>query len=330
MADPTFFMQYPPMFRISVLLADGALSAPASVTLDMLRMSELVVARPLFDVQCLTLVEPTASNPSFGGALPLTQMRDRELTAVIVPGLGLGCWPDPEVLLQSDGGQMAVEMLKNAHHDGAWIATSCAATFLAAQAKLLDGGRATTSWWLAPQFRSKFPAIDLQEDALTTEFDRALCGGGMLSHIELMLLLLGKLLDSAVVDQVARYSVSPRRGPQSTQARVTDLVIKDPLVIRLIAEIQANIASPLQVTDLVDRLSTSSRTLERRVQAVFGLSPIALIQRIRSEVAIELLQSTARPLKWVAEQVGYSDENTLRQLLIRTTGLTPKAIRRLS
>jgi transcriptional regulator GlxA family with amidase domain len=215
-----------------------------------------------------------------------------------------------------------------AHADGAWVAASCTGAFIPAQAGLLDGGVATTSWWLAPLFRTRFPAVDLHDGLTTTEHCRVLCGGGALAHVDLMLLLLGKFLEHAEVQRVARYLVSPGQGPQSAQARVDEIMIADDLVERFVSYARRKLRQGFSVADAAHAIHTSPRTLERRVKASFGTTPVGLLQRMRAETAIDLLRTTGQPVKWIADRVGYQDENSLRQLLIRITGLTPTAIRR--
>lgn len=315
------------MHQIAILSADRLGSSPAAITLDVLRIAERVAGRSLFLVEVFALSADSGALPPSGG--PLASLPAFRPAALIVPGLGLDLSHGPDILLASPDGATAASVLRTTHADGAWIAVSCAATFLAGAAGLLDHGPATTSWWLAPQFRARFPKVDLQDGALTTEHGRVLCGAGMLAHIELMLVLLGKFLDRDIVEQVGRYLVSPRRGPQSAQARVQDIPLRDPMMASVVAMIRKNIEAPMTVDSLAAVAATSKRTLERRIRSAFGTSPVGLIQRIRAEVALDLLLSTERPLKWVAEQVGYEDANTLRQLLVRKTGLTPRAIRRL-
>jgi transcriptional regulator GlxA family with amidase domain len=262
-------------------------------------------------------------------AQPLEAALDGAFDAVVIPGLGHAHAQSPAALLAADVGSLLCQIVCAAHARGAHVAASCTGTFVAAQAGLLDGGIATTSWWLAPQFRAAFPAVVLDERMLVCEHGRVLTGGGALAQIELMQALLRKFIGAAVVEMMAGFIVSPRRGPQSAQSSVMQIPIADSVVAAFVQHIATHLDRPTPLAALAAALSTTPRTLERRVRQSFGLTPTGLAQRIRAEAAMHLLRATRLPLKNICEQVGYQDENSLRQLLLRTTGLTPRAIRSL-
>jgi transcriptional regulator GlxA family with amidase domain len=84
---------------------------------------------------------------------------------VIVPALNTG---RPEQLLpalERRDVHHAKAQLRTWHAAGARIAASCIGTFLLAEAGLLDQGEATTTWWLAPLFRQRYPNVTLDETA---------------------------------------------------------------------------------------------------------------------------------------------------------------------
>jgi transcriptional regulator GlxA family with amidase domain len=67
-------------------------------------------------------------------------------------------------------------------------------------------------------------------------------------------------------------------------------------------------------------LGTSERTLERRIHAVLGKTPVSYLQDVRVELAIHRLRTTKQSIEEIASAVGYLDGVTLRTLLRRKTG----------
>jgi transcriptional regulator GlxA family with amidase domain len=317
------------MLRFAILSADGAINAPLAVTLDMIHAVSVLVPEVQIEVCLFGAAGDGAASIAPSSIRPLETARSGVWDAVIIPGLGHAHARAPAGLLENDTGALLCSIIGSVHAQGAHVAASCTGTFAVAKTGLLDGAPATTSWWLAPHFRTAFPAVLLDEQALVCEHDRVLTGGGALAHIELMQSLLRKFVDPTVVEAMAGYIVSPRRGPQSAHSSVTQIAIADPVVAAFVQNIAAHLDQAVPVAILCAMISTTPRTLERRVRQCFGTTPTGLVQRMRAEAAMHLLRTTRLPLKTICEQVGYQDENSLRQLLLRTTGLTPRAIRSL-
>lgn len=67
-------------------------------------------------------------------------------------------------------------------------------------------------------------------------------------------------------------------------------------------------------------LGTSTRSLQRRCQAVLGKSPLAYFQDLRVERAQSLLPGSGLDVDAIAAEVGYVDGATLRTLLRERLG----------
>ncbi|HGO6129757.1 TPA: DJ-1/PfpI family protein, partial [Burkholderia cepacia] len=77
----------------------------------------------------------------------------------------------------------ACDWLVSQWNAGAYLAANCTGTFVLARTGLLDERPATTTWWLADQFRSRFPRVDLQLEPVVTEADRLICAGASASYL---------------------------------------------------------------------------------------------------------------------------------------------------
>ncbi|MFF2554672.1 helix-turn-helix domain-containing protein [Nocardia sp. NPDC058058] len=79
--------------------------------------------------------------------------------------------------------------------------------------------------------------------------------------------------------------------------------------------------------EVAQRLSVSSRTLQRRL-AEQGTSGRAEIEVVRHEQAVRMLLDTEMQVSSIAGHLGYSDHRALSRAFRRWTGLTPDAYRR--
>lgn len=312
------------MKKIALLAFDTAPTGPLAITLDALAIAESLAGHHLFDVHRLGFLP--------GGGVARTNAKARELAdggfdAVVLPGLGVGYSQAPEALTEGAQGMRVANALAAAHGSGAIIAASCAATFLVATAGLLKDKQATTSWWLAGAFRTRFPDVHLDENRLVTQNGRVICAGGTLAHVELLEHLMVDLVGTTLADQVSRYLVSPGRGSQAAMARVEGVRVQDAAVERAIAYLKNHYRRQVSIADCAEAAHVSTRTLDRKIRGTFGLSPIGLLQRIRVEAAVDALKKTSRAFKAIALDVGYEDEHSLRQLIVRHTGMTPATIR---
>ena len=247
--------------------------------------------------------------------------------AVVMPAL---LYMRPAPLVRALAGREVREagaVLRKWSARGALTATACIGTFVLAEAALLDGEEATTTWWLSPLFRQRYPRVRLDESRILVQSNAVVTAGAALSHLDLALALIRRA-SPELADLTARYLVVDERTSQSIYAIPNHLAHADPLIQQFERWARRRLAKGFSLDQAAKALATSKRTLARRMQSVLGKSPLAFFQDLRVERAVHLLRTSHASVDQIAAEVGYGEGSTLRALLRRRVGRGVREIRR--
>jgi transcriptional regulator GlxA family with amidase domain len=220
----------------------------------------------------------------------------------------------------------ACAVLRKWSERGALTATACIGTFVLAESALLDGEEATTTWWLSPLFRQRYPRVRLDESRIIVQSNAVVTAGAALSHLDLALALIRRA-SPELANLTARYLVVDERTSQSVYSIPDHLANADPLTQQFERWARGRLAKGFSLDQAAKALSTSKRTLARRMQSVLGKSPLAFFQDLRIERAVHLLRTGHASVDQIAAQVGYAEGVTLRALLRRRLGRSVREIR---
>jgi transcriptional regulator GlxA family with amidase domain len=247
--------------------------------------------------------------------------------AVVMPAI---LYMRPAPLVQALAGSEVREagaVLRKWAGRGALTATACIGTFVLAEAALLDGEEATTTWWLSPLFRQRYPRVRLDESRIIVQSNAVVTAGAALSHLDLALALIRRA-SPELANLTARYLVVDERTSQSIYSIPDHLAHADPLIQQFERWARGRLAEGFSLDQAAKALATSKRTLARRMQGVLGKSPLAFFQDLRIERAVHLLRTGHTSVDQIAAEVGYAEGVTLRALLRRRLGRGVREIRR--
>jgi transcriptional regulator GlxA family with amidase domain len=316
--------------KIHVLVLDGVFDTGLSAVLDVFATANELAAAfgvdvPPFDVAVVGmrrrvrtsqgLTVPVAAMPAPAGA-----------DWVVVPAIGHKM---PETLLpalQRADVRDAGAALRERNAAGLEIAAACIGTFVLAESGLLDRQRATTTWWLAPLFRQRYPTVQLEDARMLVRSGLFVTAGAALSHMDMALWLV-RQASPVLADLVARYLIVDQRPAQSAYVVADHLAHADPVVQRFEHWARDRLARGFSLDEAARAVGASKRTLARRLSQVLNKSPMSYFQDLRVERAVHLLKTSDKSLEQIAALVGYADGVTLRNLLRRRTGRSARDIR---
>lgn len=95
----------------------------------------------------------------------------------------------------------------------------------------------------------------------------------------------------------------------------------------VVEHIKANLAAPLDVSELARRAGVSVSQLERDFLGLFGISPRGYLTKIRFEQALTMLQA-GEPIVEIAHACGYADQSAFTRRFRAAVGMSPTEYKR--
>jgi transcriptional regulator GlxA family with amidase domain len=315
--------------RIDVLVLNDVFDLGLSAVLDVFETAnELIGVGGLsvsrFDVRTVGVRKTVTT--SHGLRVPVQGIGARRPDCVVVPAIGFKMPDQLEVALTRPDVGDATSALRRWATRNTTITAACIGTFVLAESGLLDHQHATTTWWLAPLFRTRYPNVLLDDSHMIVKSGRFVTAGAALSHVDLALWLVRGVSPQLAV-LTAKYLIIDSRPSQSAYALTDHLVHADPLIERFEGWARARLADGFSLAAAARAVGASKRTLARHMRGVLGKSPLSYFQSIRVERAVHLLKTGTASVDQVAARVGYKDGATLRALLRRQLHLGVKQIR---
>lgn len=320
-------------FTLGILALDGCVLSCVTTPMDALRVAQKIAhfRDPGTRLALHSRVIGVRGQDSVLGASGLS------LNGVLAPDV------DPDLLLvpgyMHDSGSDVVQRLSDfrpeidylraLHRRGVPIASSCTGAFLLAEAGLLDGRRATVSWWLESSFRHRYPKVDLDVSQLIVEDDGITTTGGSSAVMNFIVRVIANASDEGLAQHTARMLLLDTDRQSQAPYIAMALAEKPRHSLSEKAErfLREELHREITVAQLAEFCGTSERSLLRHFQNHYHSTPVARLQHLRVERAKALLESTHLSFDEIVERCGYNDASSFRKLFKRATTLTPAAYR---
>lgn len=236
------------------------------------------------------------------GGLDLLAQAD----TVVIPGWRGADTPVPEALCDA---------LRAASTRGCRIMTICSGVFVLAATGLLNGRRATTHWRYTPLLRSRYPAIQVLDDALYYDEGTLLTSAGSAAGIDLCLHVVREDFGAEIANNVARrLVVQPHRDGAQTQQVVRPVArARESKSLGMIFDfLHQSLAENHSVAALARQAGMSPRTFLRRFANATGTTPARWILNERLLRARESLANSRLRIDEIAQQTGFGSAASLR------------------
>jgi Transcriptional regulator containing an amidase domain and an AraC-type DNA-binding HTH domain len=206
--------------------------------------------------------------------------------------------------------------------EGALVAAPCASVFVLAEAGLLAGRSVPVHPNLAAQFADRYLDVAVDSGTLFREEPDFIASVGAASMPELGALVIRRLCGKEAAEAAARVFLD-RDG--SSRLAAIDF---DDDASRAALLIERNYASELRLRELAAELGLEERTLARRFEKRYGMSPAAYQRLARCKAAADYLASTDLPAAEIGWRVGYAEPASFARAFKSVFGITPGEARR--
>jgi transcriptional regulator GlxA family with amidase domain len=207
----------------------------------------------------------------------------------------------------------------------------CVASFLLAEASLLNGKRATTHWKFGRELAKRYPKVRVESDPIWVKDGNIYTSAGISAGIDLALAWVEEDCGGEIAQAVARELVLFLRrhgGQQQLSVSLASQASEMKAIQELQIWIADNLHRELSVQFLAERAAMSVRNFERVFTRGVGIAPSRYVAQIRIEAARRQLAQTGKSLEQIAASCGFGSADLMRRAFVRMIGTTPARYRK--
>lgn len=223
---------------------------------------------------------------------------------------------------------LALALLEFAGKKNKRILSFSTGAFLLAELGIFKNRVAVTHWQHADLFKTRFPDVDVDDDALYLFDGQVGCSGAGATAFDLGLEVIRSDFGVEAANEVAAQLVvsAHRSGYQSEFSENTASRHAQDFADTL-NWAQKNIAFNLSVDALAEHAKMSRRSFDRRFKDEFSLTPHEWLTQQKMKVAQSLLERSQHSIDYVAEKSGFANALSLRDNFKKRLGMSPTEYR---
>jgi transcriptional regulator GlxA family with amidase domain len=210
------------------------------------------------------------------------------------------------------------------------VASICTGAYLLAELGVLDGYTSAIHWNFADDFRKKYSNVTVDGDSLYCVSGKFWTSGGITAGIDMCLNMIATDLSEEIAANVSRMlNVYIRRAGHQAQFSI-------PLSQQLKASggfkwlidwLIENPEEDASIKKLAEMAATSERTFVRRLKRQMNETPAKLVERVRLDMARQLLDVSEAPIDSIAYRVGFKSLDSFSRAFERNFNIRPSVYR---
>lgn len=236
-------------------------------------------------------------------------------------------WGEAEPCIEQN--HQILPALQRWQQQGVPIAGFSNAPFLMAEAGLLDGKVATVYPPLAEAFAKRYPKVHLRSARALTDAGNLYCANGIASGCDLIISVLEILYGPDIARRMNQEFLVGFQRQYSLVNFIFDgqKYHSDHQILTAQHWLERNYQQDVSIETLAADRGMSPRNFSRRFKQATDDSPSQYLQRVRMEVAKELLSSSEDQVASIAFKVGYSDSSYFSRIFKKSVGCLPQQFR---
>lgn len=221
-------------------------------------------------------------------------------------------------------------LIRRLYRTGTAIGGLCTASWVLADAGLLDDKQCAIHWENLPGFMEKFPNAHVHADLFEVDSRLYTCAGGT-AALDMMLYIIAQDHDEPIINRICEQCLTDRVRNSHDRQRLplrARLGVQNARLLSIIEMMEANISEPLALTEIAQVSNLSRRQIERLFRQNLGRSPARYYSELRLDRARHLLLQSNLPIVDVAIASGFVSASHFSKCYRDQFGLSPQVERR--
>ena len=189
----------------------------------------------------------------------------------------------------------------------------------------LNGKQAVTHWNFCDRLAKEYPKVVVRPEPIYLRDGSIYTSAGITAGIDLSLALVEEDHGHETALKIARFLVMFLVRPGG-QAQYSHMLSHQAITSQPLRELQVwmlqHLREDLTVESLAERIGVSARHFTRVCLRETGMNPGQFVDRMRVEAAQQIIDSSSRGLKEVADTCGFKSADAMRRTFLRVLGVT--------